>query len=199
MSRGAKIIILTVAGLIAIGLIFFFLILPLFPKASPQETASDANVNAGLPAANANANVNAKPAANAPLPAEVAPEVKLASSARSVARTFAERIDTYTNRNGLANLDDLESISTSAVWKYIDGEYRKGLLKAMPAGNAYYSVVSTAMNVNVAAESANEMNAKVGLQRVESGAVSKTTYPTLDMKLKKSGEEWVVSWLEWEK
>jgi hypothetical protein len=197
MSRGAKIIILIIIGVIAIGLIFYFIILPLFPRSAPSASDANTNINASLPAANANANKNAN--VNAPLPAAVLPEVQLVSSARSVARTFAERLDTYTNRNGLSNLADLKTISTPAAWKYLDDEYRTALIAAMPVGKDYYGVVSTAMNVNVALDSSGGIDAKVGLQRVESGAVSKTSYPTLDLKLKKVGDEWLVSWLDWEK
>jgi hypothetical protein len=196
MSRGTKITILIAIGIIAIGAILYFIILPLF-SGSPNP-ATNANANVGLPLTNAPAktpNINV----NAPLPAAVSPEVEAASSARSVARTFAERLDTYTNRNGLVNLDDLRAISTPAVWKYLDSDYRKELAKAMPADKAYYSVVSTAMNVSFSVASADEMTAKVGLQRVESGAVSKTSYPTLDLKLRKDNDGWLVSWLEWEK
>jgi hypothetical protein len=47
---------------------------------------------------------------------------------------------------------------------------------------------------------ATEDSATVMMQRVESGTVSKVTYATLDLKLKKSsGGSWLVSWEEWEK
>jgi len=199
MSRGAKIIILIIVGLAAIGVIFYFIILPIFPKSAAPSANVNANIGAALPLANVNANANANSNINAPLPVEVSPEVQQLSTARSVVRTFAERLDTYTNRNNLVNISDLKTISTSAVWKYLDGEYRSKLIAAMPAGKDFYSVVSTALNVNVSMDLEGEMNAKVGMQRVESGAISKTSYPVLDLKLKKVGEEWLVSWLEWEK
>jgi hypothetical protein len=199
MSRGLKIILLILGGIVAIGAIVYFIVFPLFNGQAPAPVNTNGNVNASLPAStNTNnqqpANVNSPPP-----PAAVSPETQQVSAAKSVARTFAERLDTYTNQNGLINLSDLQAISTPAVWKYIDGDYRAGLVKAMSGIKAYYSVTSTAMNVKIAAATDDQADASVQMQRVESGAVSKTSYIALDLKLKNIDGQWLVSWLEWEK
>ena len=193
-----KIIILIMAGVVAIGAIVYFVIVPLFVGTPAPVTPVNTNA-VSLPPANANTNVNAPPANVPPPPAEVSPETQQASAARSVARTFAERLDTYSNRNGLINLNDLQTLSTPAVWKYIDGEYRAGLLKSLPDAKSYYSVTSTAMSINATTSTADQIDVTVQMQRVEAGTVSKISYVVLNLKLKNVNNIWVVSWLEWAK
>jgi hypothetical protein len=187
-----------VAGLIVIGLIVYFIIVPIFTANAPTANVNvNKPVNASLPNTNSQ-----KPITNTPVPpppAEVAPEATQASSARTIAIAFAERFATYSNQNNLANLDNLEVISTPAVWSFIKGSYRNDLLKSMPKGSAYYAMTSTALNANVAPISATEDSATVMMQRVESGTASKVAYATLDLKLKKTGDSWLVSWEQWEK
>jgi len=197
MSRGTKITLLIVGGVVVIGLIIYFIIVPVFTANAPAPSGNaNNNLNSSLPATN-----NSKPVTNTPPPppAEAAPEVQAASAAQTIARTFAERFATYTNRNGLVNLNDLEMISTPAVWSFIQGGYKTDLLKTLPSASSYYAMTSTALNVHVAPMSDDEISATVPMQRVESGSVSKTTYATLDLKLKKVGDAWLVSWEEWEK
>jgi hypothetical protein len=195
MTRGLKITILIIGGVIAIALIAYFVIFPIFKG---NETPGPAqNANAGLPSGSlTNASQEPEKPENPPPPSEVAPEVEQASVARSVALTFAERIGTYTSDNGFANLADLKDISTSAVWKYIDGEYRGSLSKALPLG--YYRVTSKAMNADVSLISDTEVSAVVQVQKTESGEASNTSYTVLDLKLKNSDGRWLVSWMEWE-
>ena len=187
-----------VAGLIVIGLIVYFIILPVFTAPAPAP-----NVNANKPASASLPDTNIqKPITNTPVPpppAEVAPEATQASSARTIAIAFAERFATYSNQNNLANLDNLEAISTPTVWSFIQGSYRTGLIKSMPKGSAYYAMTSTALNAKAAPISDTEDSATVLMQRVESGTVSKVAYATLDLKLKKVGDSCLVSWEQWEK
>jgi len=198
MSRGTKITILIVAGLIVIGLIVYFIIVPVFKANAPANVNVNKPANTSLPTTN-----NQQPTTNTPTPppppVEVTPEAKQASSARTVAIAFAERFATYSNQNDLANLDNLEAISTPAVWSFVNGSYRAGLVKTLPAASAYYAMVSTSLNAKVVPISDTEDSATVLMQRVESGTVSKVTYATLDLKLKKVGDAWLVSWEEWEK
>jgi hypothetical protein len=185
-----------IAGLIVIGLIVYFIIVPTITASLP--TNANKPVTAALPVTNTPPTVNAN-LPNVPPPAEVTPETAQASTARTVAIAFAERFATYSNQNGLANLDNLEAISTPSVWSFIKGGYRSDLLKTMPKASSYYAMTSTALNANVSPVSATEVNATVMMQRVESGTSSKVAYGTLDLKLKKVGEAWLVSWEEWEK
>ncbi len=195
MNRGTKIILLAVCGAIALAAIFYFIFLPLFVAKTPEGAGPDANLPAsGL--SNAPSAAAAGTENNPPPPKEVSPVVDQVSAARSVTRTFAERLGTYTSDNGLVNLEDLRSISTPAVWKYVDGEYRKSVIAGMPK-TGYYSVTATVMNANVVAVSETEANATVLMQKVESGAVSATSYPVLELKLRKAEGGWAVSWLEW--
>ncbi len=195
MSRGAKITLLLVGGLIVIGLIVYFIFVPLFPSGQPA-------TNVNTPIANTNnqeLNSNTPAAVNVPPPAELSAEAKRAAAARIIAQTFAARLATYTNQNGLSNLSDLRTLATPAVWSYLDGEYRAALERSMPSAKDHYAVTSTAVNANVVVTSETEVSATVPLQKVESGAVSKTSYPTLDLKLKLINGAWLVSWMEWGK
>jgi hypothetical protein len=196
MSRGAKIIILIIGGLIVIGLVVYFIIIPALPAGTPSpKTNVNAKVNSNLPLTNTQPLVNN----NVPPPAEVPEETKQVSSAKTVALSFAGRFATYSNQNGLANLGDLEAISTPAVWKYIQGDFKKNLLKTLPPASSYYAMTSTVLNTKVVPTSETEANASVSMQRVESGTVNKVSYGTLDLKLKKVGDSWLVSWEDWEK
>ena len=185
-----------IAGLIVIGLIIYFIIVPTVTASLPVNVNKP--VTAALPVTNTPPAVNAN-VPNVPPPAEVTPETAQASTARTIAIAFAERFATYSNQNDLANLDNLENITTPAVWSFIKGGYRSSLLKTMPKASSYYAMTSTTLNANVSPVSATEVSAKVMMQRVESGAVSKVAYATLDLKLTKTGDNWLVSWEQWEK
>lgn len=195
-----KITILIVAGIIVIGLILYFIIIPVFVSTAPSPVVNaNANKNvAVLPAAN----TNIQPPTNQPVlppPAEVAPAAKQAAAARTIALSFAARLATYNNQNGLANLNDLQSVSTPAVWQYVNGDYRAGIVKSLPAAKTYYAKTSTVINVAMAPVSDTEVSAKVQLQSVESGAVTATNYVTLDLVLKNINGVWLVARLDWEK
>jgi hypothetical protein len=200
MSRGSKITILIVVGLIVIGLIAYFVLAPVFFGNQPPAAKNvNTNKNVGTVRPAVNKPVVAPPV-NVPLPpAEVAPATVQASAARTVALTFAERAATYTNQNNLANLADLESMSTPAVWKYIMGDYRSGLIKSMPDAKSYYAVTATALNASLVPNSDTEVAAAVQMQRVESGSVTKTSYATMDLVLKKVNGVWLIARFDWAK
>ena len=92
----------------------------------------------------------------------------------------------------MANLDNLKAIPTPAVWSFIEASYRADLIKTMPDRKTYYAMASTALNAKVAPISDTEDGATVMMQRVESGTIPKVTYATLDLKLKKVGDAWLV-------
>jgi hypothetical protein len=194
MSRGTKITLLIVGGVMAIGLIVYFVFVPLFYTGQPTASNNDQNTNVPVLATN-----NSQPATNIPAPAEVSATVKQTAAARIIAQTFAVRLATYTNQNGLSNLSDLRTLVTPAVWSYLDGEYRTTLAKTLPPKNDYYAATGTAVNVTIAMASDTEATATVTLQKVETGSVSKTSYVTLNLKLKLVQGAWLVSWLEWGK
>jgi hypothetical protein len=196
MSRGTKIVILIIGGVIVIGLIVYFIIVPVFKANVPAANVNvNNNLNSSLPVTN-----NQPPATNTPPPpAEVAPESKEASAAQTIARIFSERFATYSNQNGLANLNDLQAISTPAVWNYIQGGYRSEIVKSMPGSGSYYAVSATALSVKIVPISDTEVSATVPMQLIESGTSSKVSYATLNLKLKKVNDAWLVSWEEWEK
>jgi len=201
MNRSTKIIILAVLGLIAIGLISFFIFWPLIKSSnSPSAANVNAKGNSNAALGVGNENINANGEANAPpLSAVVLPETKRLTAARTIAKTFAERVATYSNQNNFANLDDLGLISTPAVYKYLQGDYKKSLLKALPVGSGYYAVTATATKITLAPIKDGQLGGSVQLQEVQEGLVSKTAYAVLDVKLNQVGDSWVVSYLEWEK
>lgn len=205
MSRGTKIIILVIAGVVAIALIAYFVFVPLFWGGEiKQAINSNTNAGSGVMAPAGGVNTPAVTYApediskNPPPPVEVSDQTKQAGTARTIAKDFAERLGTFSNQNDLLNIKDLETISTPAVYKYLSGEYRSGLLKNMPPAKDYYGATATAMSVNLAPSGTGEFSGKVQLQKVESGVVSQTSYAVLGLKLKASGDSWVVSWLQWE-
>jgi hypothetical protein len=199
MTRGIKIIALVAAGIIAIGLIFYFVIWPIIPKSAPAPVLNTNAPSAALPVINANVPPPATPAENVPPPAEISGETADAATVRTTAAVFAERLASYSNQNGLKNLDDLKTISTAAVWKYLDGEYRQEILKTMPPLTDYYGVTAKAIRVSSSAAGDGVADATVELQKSEAGTINNVTAVTLRLKLKKTESGWVVTWLEWQK
>jgi len=199
MNRGTKIILLIIGGLVLIGLIVYFIVLPVFFSAQPAVKANaNTNLNTGLKTSNTPLNTN-KPVTNVPLPKETEPVVQQAGAVRTIAITFAERLSTFTNQNNLSNLNDLKEITTPAVWKYISGEYKSGLLKNMPDSKTYYAVDGTALNTSIVPVNDEQVNATIQIQRSETGVVSQITYATLNLLLKKVDGAWIVARLDWGK
>lgn len=199
MSRGTKIAILIVAGLIVIGLIFFFIILPVLKTAAPApKTNNNANLGGDL-LVNRNAPRQTNVPSNVPPPTEAPDATKAAAAARTIATAFAERLGTYDNRHDLINIDDLRTISTSAVWKYLDGEYRKSVAKTLPDPKDYYAMTSTAIRTDLVTADDSNVSAVVQMQRVESGSVTKVSFASLELSLKKVDGNWLVARLDWQK
>ena len=183
-------VFLFTGGLIAVAAILVYLFWPSGPKPA-------ANVNANRPGSA----LAPSPAANvnAPSPPRPASEAeKAATLPKTIAVSFAERIDSYSSQSGLKNLDDVALLVTPATWNFINGDYRARLIKTFPPKNAYLGVsarVVSAKQVSFDGQSADYL---LGMQEVWSGATAATKYPTMEVTLEKDGDNWLVNNFKWQ-
>ena len=189
MTRGQKIIILIIVGIVAIGLIIYFIILPAFPASAPA-TNANTNTNALVPLPNINA---PKPAANIPPPPkEVTP---------ATGQSAATRRSCWLSPNAWPLTPIRTTFPTSPTCRRFHarrlGNTSSAIIarvcsNSIPDAKTYYAVASSAVNSSISPVNDTEVNAKVLLQRAETGAVAKTSYATLDLVLKKIGDSWLV-------
>ena len=147
-----------------------------------------------IPVSSAITNTNAL----APLVKEVA----LESTLKSVARTFAERLGSYSNQGNFSNLEDLRSLMTVKMSGWADN-YIAEQKAANASAGVYYGVTTLALAVNITAfdESLGRAEARVSTQRQEakeSTVNPRTFYQDLLLKLVKTAEGWKVDEAVWQ-
>jgi hypothetical protein len=194
MDRRAKFIFLFSGGAIVIAAILVFIFWP----SKPSAPATNANTNASAsalapsPAVNVNVNINAPSA-----PRPISDEEKAASEPKTIAMTFAERFDSYSSQSNLKNLTDLAPLVTSDSYKFIDTTYRTKLKKSFPAGNAYLGVSAQVVSVRQVSYDGKSADFLLNMQESWTGTVNDAKYPTLEVKLEKDGDTWLVNDFKW--
>jgi hypothetical protein len=194
MDRRAKFIFLFTGGVIAIAAIAVFIFWPSKPPAPAANANANTNAGALTPSANVNGSVNVN-APSAPRPTSDAE--KAASEPKTIAVTFAERFDSYSSQSNLKNLTDLAPLVTADSYQFIDTTYRSKLKKSFPAGNAYLGVSAHVVAVHQISYDGKSADFELNMQEVWSGTVNTTKYPTLEVKLEKDGDTWLVNDFKW--
>ena len=192
MDRRAKLIFLFSGGVIAVAAILVFIFWP--NNAPTPAVNANVNTNAGAlaPSANVNANVNTPSA-----PRPVSEAEKAATLPKTIATVFAERFDSYSSQSNLKNLTDLESLVTADSYKFINTTYRTKIANTFPPGNAYLGVSARVVAVHQIAYGGNSADFDLSMQEVWSGTVTGTKYPTLEVRLEKDGDAWLVNYFKW--
>ena len=194
MDRRAKFIFLFAGGAIAIAAILVFIFWPSKAPAPASNVNRNASAGALTPSANTNANVGVN-APSAPRPMSEAE--KAATLPKTIAVSFAERFDSYSSQSNLKNLTDLAPLVTADSYKFLDTTYRSKLIKTFPAGNAYFGVSARVVSVHQLSYDENSADFELNMQEVWSGTVTAIKYPTLEVKLEKNGDVWLVNNFKW--
>jgi hypothetical protein len=194
MDRRAKIIFLITGGIIVIVAILVFFFWPSGGAAPAANSNANANANSNAPVQTAPANVNL----NAPSPPRPASEAeKAAAGPKTIAVSFAERLDSYSSQSGLSNLDALRTITADDTFQFINTDYRARLKKTFPPNNAYLGVSTKVVSTEQASFDGASADYVMKLQEVWSGTVTGAKYPTLEVKLAKVGDNWIVNFFKW--
>lgn len=116
------------------------------------------------------------------------------------ARVWAERFASWSNEDGFTNLQQLGSQSTAQVQSFL-ATYRQQLQQRYPVADGYRGVTGRALSPKLDAFDAGAGTAQVSvaMQLAESTSTSPTVYNrTLDLRLLRSGEAWLVDYVKWE-
>jgi len=175
-----------------VAAILVYLFWPSGPKPAANTNANQpANALPVTPTASVNANVP-----SAPRPASDAE--KAATLPKTIAISFAERVDSYSSQSGLKNLDDVALLVTADTWKFINGDYRARLVKTFPPKNAYLGVSAHVVSVKQVSFDGKSADYLLSMQEVWSGTMTVTKYPTMEITLEKDGDNWLVNNFKWQ-
>lgn len=118
-----------------------------------------------------------------------------AVSAQTIARTFAERIGSYSSEADFANLDDVAALGTPRLQAEIEN------LKATTVqGEGYYGISTTILGLDAVSTTETQQVINVRTQRQEAvgspGNVA-IRYQTLEVTLVSDGSGWLVDDFVW--
>ncbi len=119
-------------------------------------------------------------------------------SAQTIARVFAERFGSFSNKADYENVDSVMSIATSALQAKLF-EVVEGV--SNDANDSYYGISTHVLSVNLMSGDEVSEVYEVLTQREESiDSPSNTTirYQTMTLTLVKEGESWLVDNFVWE-
>jgi len=121
------------------------------------------------------------------------------TTAPTIARTFVERLGSFSTESGYKNIDDVLVLATDSLQKELKS-LKATALKA-PAG-AYYGVSTRVISLETEEESASTALISILTQRTESIAdplAKEYRYQSIDLSLVKSEDTWLVkdyTWIE---
>ncbi len=131
-------------------------------------------------------------------PADV-PQVQEVS-AGTVARTFVERIGSYSSESDYQNVNDVSSIVTAELAVQLEEDAEDARAKS-PDNGGYYGISTSYVGAKNIEESDTTITLLVQTQREESfGSPGNSTvrYQTVEVTLVKEGQNWKVSEYTWE-
>jgi len=117
---------------------------------------------------------------------------------KGLARTFAERFGSYSNKNNFEHLINLKPWMTETYWTYTNN-YINQQKEALSGEDEYKAVTSKVISNSI--KNYSDKTAKVSLltQRIESDLNGNTTnyYQKLELEFKKVNENWSVNSATW--
>jgi hypothetical protein len=199
MSRGTKIIIVIVGGLVLIGGIIWFIVAQFYTPSAPAPVA---NTNTNAPAGSLGSSTGTPNGGTTvltppPVPAQAPVATVDRTAVQLLAVNFAERVGSYSNQSDFSNFADLEPVVSAEVYSYMQGDYRAGLAKTLPPSTDYYGVTAKVVDVTALDNDDQTGEATLSVQRTESGTVTKTGYAILELKVSKTTAGWIVSNFKW--
>ncbi len=203
MSRNLKIIIIVAAAVLGVGLVVWG-VFRFFPSGEtpvdPAGNSNTANTNVALPATNTGAvNTNVPlqvDDAGDPLPTAV--EVDDQAAVLRLARIFAERYGTFSNRNNFENITNLEPFMSADLKqkqaKFIDKNQNSGIEED------FYGITTTVASMELThyVESDTAI-AFLQSRRVETKSDQDPVVFTQNVELTfvREDDSWKVNSLEW--
>lgn len=182
MERKSKIeIILAILVLLALAVLLWWLLLK---KPTTPDTT--------LPTNTEQANPSTSP--------EVVPTDDIqVTTAPTIARTFVERLGSFSTESGYKNIDDVMVLATDSL----QNELKNLKNQALSAPESTYYGVSTRV-VSLTTDNESDAKAEITIltQRTESiddPRAKETRYQNIELTLVKDGEDWLVedyTWLE---
>lgn len=127
-------------------------------------------------------------------PVEPQPE---RTGAAVAARVWAERFASWSNEDGFSNLRLLASQSTPTVQDFLV-TYRQQMQQRYPLEQGYHGVTGRALSPVVDSLAGDSAQVSVAMQLAESTSTVPTVYNrTLELRLVRSGEGWLVDFVKW--
>ncbi|MDO8425194.1 MAG: hypothetical protein Q7T01_01620 [bacterium] len=126
-----------------------------------------------------------------------------ATAVRQVARTFAERLGSFSSEGDFVNLEDLYPLMTDAYRRdrqqYVAAQRAQRSAAAAVASSAVTTVVLQIAVELPEGDDSSTARAAVGTQRTtdEFGKPPRTSTQDLDLELEKAGDRWLVSSAVW--
>ena len=134
-----------------------------------------------------------------PVPAAAKPQVFVPVEksreiyAKQIARLFVERFTTFSNQNGNTHIDDVLTLATSQMGKWIETQ-------TVTAAVEYRGVTTNVIAASLLNISDNSASVKVDTQQIKSGGgKQETVYRSGTVDLADVGGEWKVDGFYWEK
>lgn len=121
-------------------------------------------------------------------------------SAGTVARTFVERIGSYSSESNYQNVDDVLGIVTDALKKQLEEDAEKARARAPQDNSGYYGISTSYIGAKTTQETDTQITLLVQTQREESFGSpgnSEVRYQQVEVSLVKEGGEWKVDSYTW--
>lgn len=180
---------------LAIAVLIFFVALLLFWKQKAVTTVTTTQTPATITTSN---NKPTSTTTTTDTTATPAPIVVKETSAITVARTFVERLGSYSSESDAANIEDILPMATTSFQKELETIVREARASA---DGSYYDVSTLVVtSPKTVSASATQTVLSMTTQREESiGDPSNTTkkYQSITVTLVKSGTTWLVSGYTW--
>lgn len=180
---------------LAIAVLIFFVALLLFWKQKAVTTVTTTKTPAAITTS------NTKPTSTTPstdTTTTPAPVVVKETSAITVARTFVERLGSYSSESDAANIEDILPMATTSFQKELETLVRQARASA---DGSYYGISTLVVtSPKTISASATQTILSMTTQREESiGDPNNTTkkYQSITVTLVKSGTTWLVSGYTW--
>jgi hypothetical protein len=188
LTRGNKIIIIIVGGLIVIGLLVYF---GFFYGQTPTPA------ELGNKVYSSDEVVPTKTLTFTPPP--LTETEILENTLQVLSRTFAERFGTYSSQGNGRLVTDLKPLMTKKFYDWAIDSYTDKLRAEYYNGGVYASVVTTVNIVQVLESTATTATVTVSTSRVKNstGTNAITTMEDLKLEYVKNGDSWLVDGAYW--
>ncbi len=202
MQRRTSIVLLLVAGIIAILAVLWWALSPLLKK--PAEEQPPTLPDRALPVAPSGPSkipTANKPAVDAPVSETTLKEDQLQNAIKRKAMVFAGRLGTYSSVDGFAALRDAQVDATVAMRAKLTAQ-QTALQSEHPPYGTSWGVTTLALSAAIAETPiTGKSSVTVRVQTQQSvyrgGTLQNSSYQQADLLLVKEGDEWRVSELTW--